>query len=314
MNKLQNTVAMWMLILLCIMQTASVGSSIRALEPAKGTEKESVGNAKLTKQLFLAKDLTTMRQLIFSGANVNGRSTNGVTPLIMETAPGRSDDLSAYLLSKGAIVDLRDHDGETPLMWASQAGRSTLVRILLDHHANINARANDGSTALLEASEYSSIHDTQCAKVVSLLLAMGANINAHDNNGNTAIFNAVETSASSATVEALAAGGADVNETHKMDQAGTKMSLLMCSMFDETAKTTEVLLTHHANVDWQRPDNGQTALIAAINLVQPKFVKLLIDHGANTEIKDLDGNTALDYARNNGSQDIESLLEQRPTH
>jgi ankyrin repeat protein len=41
------------------------------------------------------------------------------------------------------------------------------------------------------------------------------------------------------------------------------------------------------------------------------MVRLLLDHGANIDAKDVTGRTALDWARENSNADMERLIESR---
>ena len=75
---------------------------------------------------------------------VNG-NVAGRTPLILASFRG---DLSAVrgLLDSGADVDARDGDGMTALMFASHEGHLAIVRELLRRGANVYARAKNGWT------------------------------------------------------------------------------------------------------------------------------------------------------------------------
>ena len=85
------------------------------------------------------------------------------------------------LLNSGANINARDNDGSTALIWAARFGHLATVRELLDRGANINARSNSGWTALICATYYGHL------AVVRLLLDRGANINARDHVGQTAL-------------------------------------------------------------------------------------------------------------------------------
>ena len=46
----------------------------------------------------------------------------------------------SLLLDQGADIEARDEDGHTALMWASQEGQFDAVRLLVERKANLHAR------------------------------------------------------------------------------------------------------------------------------------------------------------------------------
>ena len=56
------------------------------------------------------------------------------------------------LLEKGADVNAKGNDGFTALMVGSLQGRTEIVKILLEKGADVNEKGNDGFTALMIAS------------------------------------------------------------------------------------------------------------------------------------------------------------------
>ena len=121
------------------------------------------------------------------------------------------------VLSKGADVDAqlvrfppyrsladRGSDnvmtiGATPLVRAAKAGDAGGVRMLLEHHADVNLASTDGLTPLIAAAGVVS-RDTDtrgrfktekdAIESVKLLLDAGANVNAADNRGQTPLHGA----------------------------------------------------------------------------------------------------------------------------
>ena len=86
------------------------------------------------------------------------------------------------LLARGADIDARDDNGKTALMSASQKGEVAAVELLLDRGADIEARAYAGQTALMWASLAGEV------AAVELLLDRGADIEARNDNGTTALM------------------------------------------------------------------------------------------------------------------------------
>ena len=86
------------------------------------------------------------------------------------------------LLDGGAPVDARAEDGRTALMCASDRGHTEVVKLLLDWNASVNEKKEDGWTALMKASRYGR------TEVVKLLLDMGASVDEKDKDGMTALL------------------------------------------------------------------------------------------------------------------------------
>ncbi|MCY4043183.1 MAG: ankyrin repeat domain-containing protein, partial [Candidatus Dadabacteria bacterium] len=97
--------------------------------------------------------------------------------------PGSSvwgDEAIRELLKAGAEVNARADNGYTALMWAAVKGGKRAIRELLKAGADIEARNNEGRTVLMEAA-----HGGNTKAIIELLKA-GADIEARDNEGKTA--------------------------------------------------------------------------------------------------------------------------------
>ena len=53
-------------------------------------------------------------------------------------------ELTRLLLTRGADASTQDGEGETPLMWAAEGGHTHVARLLVQHHANITVKSEDG--------------------------------------------------------------------------------------------------------------------------------------------------------------------------
>lgn len=134
------------------------------------------------------------------------------------------------------------------LIYAAGNGDLPLVKALLSNGADVNAKDNDGWTALMLAS------DSDHFEVVQALLANGADVNAKDRRGWTALMLASRTG-SLDVAQALLAKGADVNA-----KTGDGTTALMLASAGGRLEIVRELLAKGADVD-ARDANGHTAIM-----------------------------------------------------
>jgi len=162
--------------------------------------------------------LTEIDRLIFKGADINGESYQGATPLIfavvnnqlgsvlklLEYNPGinkmtrefetpliisvknQNVEIAEALIRNGADIDLADNYGAAPLHYAALNGSFYIADLLIYYEADCNRKTADGTTPLMAAiwAGYADIAD--------LLFQNGANLEARDNAGFTPLLIAAQ--------------------------------------------------------------------------------------------------------------------------
>ncbi len=89
--------------------------------------------------------------LIDRGAGIQARNKGGFTPL-HAAAYANAVEIAGQLLSRGADVkDQMNQAGVTPLSVASEEGHPGLVKVLIDHGADLEAGERNGYTPLTRA-------------------------------------------------------------------------------------------------------------------------------------------------------------------
>jgi len=128
-------------------------------------------------------DEAAVRRFIELGANVNFAIGNGFTPLILAAGEGRLG-VVRVLLDHGADVNAQVAGlyNIFALSRAATQGRDQIVQLLLERDADVNMMDVQGSTSLMGAAQEGH------KKVCQLLIAHGANLYAQDKSGNTALM------------------------------------------------------------------------------------------------------------------------------
>ena len=134
------------------------------------------------KEAISKKDTVAAATLIKKGADVNVLDEYGAS-FLMTSCRWSETDMVSFLLRHGATADKpKSAKGRTPLIIACAyyAGKA-VCSMLIEKGADVNAAANDGTTALMMAASNAKLD------VVELLLKKGANARAKDANGQTAL-------------------------------------------------------------------------------------------------------------------------------
>lgn len=138
----------------------------------------------------------------------------------------------------GANVNAKDNDGWTALMLIAYDGNKKAAEVLVKYGTDVNAGDKNGVTALMKAVSKG------YNEIAALLLAHEANVNAKDKDGNTA---------------------------------------LMLVAREGRVELAELLLKHNADVNAE--DNfGMTALMWAIKNEHTKIASLLRFYGAKQQL------------------------------
>lgn len=135
---------------------------------------------------YLDDELNKVIDLIRSGADVNYRDNNGISPLLA-CAGTNAYNTAELLIKAGANVNLTDNSFCTPLMYAITNEHYEMFNLLLNSGCDLNLRDKKGYTALMYAKEIGLNY------VFDKLIEKGALINVLNNN-NESIFDIVSDS------------------------------------------------------------------------------------------------------------------------
>jgi len=183
------------------------------------------------------------------------------------------------------------------LVSAAQSGNVADVRSALEAGADVNVKGPYDWTSLMEAAEYGDI------AMIKLLLEYGADPDIRDNEGNTALMNACY-GGYTETVELLLNCGVDPNIRNK-DGA----TAFIHATWHGHTETSRLLLKYKADID-MADSRGDTPLMIACKNPDGKrdLITMLITAGANLEKINNCGMTALMYLARNGYTGLMKLL------
>ncbi len=273
---------------------AAVNNDLRLVEAARqqdGQEVRSLLKEKLnvnsteadgTTALMWAvywDDLEVVKLLIQSGANVNVLNDVGVTPLIL-ASENRSTVIVEVLLKAGANPNVAMWSGKTPLMTAARIGVTEIVELLLAHGADINHQ-EPRLTSICAYVGHSFLH----IEVAQVLIEHEADISAKTIKLKDEVtYTPMVLEGYAEDVESVAQGG--------------YTPLMFAARMGDMA-TTRLLVNKGAVVNDMSEEDGSALVIAAAAGYED-IALFLLEHGADPDISDDNGMTALHYAVRDG--------------
>jgi ankyrin repeat protein len=188
--------------------------------------------------------------------------------------------------ASAATVDLR-------LVDAARSQDQPTVRRLLEQHIDVNARANDGSTALLWAAHWNDV------ETAGLLIRAGADAN-FSNDFRITPLSLACTNGSARFVALLLDARANPNTP-----IATGETPLMTCAATGNADAVRLLISRGADVNAKEPTQHQDALMWAAAERHADVVRALVEAGADLRARTRQGFTALHFAAREG--DLESV-------
>ncbi len=256
---------------------------------SRGANVHASGEDKNTALLMASTEghVDIVRLLLNNGAELTEENESGENALIAASSMGNIDVVNALINRPNIDVNKTDNDGWTALMYACWKGVTDVVIALLK---NPDIRINKASlsqrkTALHIASEFG-----QLDPVRALLAKDDIELFKGDTYGSTALFYAKRNNPEVAKVlrKAVefvrAARDGDLDVVQAGIAAGLNLNMRYVSM---------------------------TALMWAAARGHLAVVRALLDHGANVNLEDNFGRTALAIASAEGHDDIATMLARR---
>jgi ankyrin repeat protein len=282
--------------------------------------------------LYLAVEenrLSLLPPLIRYNSDIFAVTNEGNTPFSIAISSNK--DALSYLITNETVLQ-SDNNGNTPLIAAAQSGADAdIIQRILDKNALVNARNQEGDTALHIAvrKNLPSVGDllvargggaevfSQNAKGESPLylafyspgdirdwLFNPAVLTAHDGLGNTVLHHVTQWRLDSA-IAMIAAKGASLEAANVIGETP-----LFIAVKIDSASTVRALLNSGASISG-RDTLGNTALHTAVRWNALAATEALVDAKADINAYNLYGKTPLHDAVRLGVYGMETLLVER---
>lgn len=226
-------------------------------------------------------------------------SDGGAHALRSAVQSGKPDGVRVLLEAGAQIPGEPGNAGAEMMQLAIYRCSPEIVALLLDHGADVNARATLERTPLIDAAQThgSDIH------LVELLLSRGADVTAKDVFGSSALQHAV-VSGSISMVKLLLDNGADEKEP---DRFGDSLLHLAVSRGAPDMLTYLLARGEDPNVIGFM---GNTPLHSAVAAGNAEAVRVLLQANADRRIPNSQGDLPVDIEIRRGRPDILKLFEE----
>uniref|UniRef100_A0A665UC34 Kinase D-interacting substrate of 220 kDa B-like n=1 Tax=Echeneis naucrates TaxID=173247 RepID=A0A665UC34_ECHNA len=238
--------------------------------------------------------LEIVQELIRRGANVNLDDVDCWSALISAAKEGHLEVVKE-LLENSAYIEHRDMGGWTALTWAAYKGRIEVTKVLLEHGANPNTTGQYSVYPIIWAAGRGH------ATIVKVLLQNGAKVNCSDKYGTTPLIWASRKGHFDCVMHLLESG-ADVDQ-----EGANSMTALIVAVKGGYTEVVKELLKRNPNVNMTDKD-GNTALMIAAKEGYTEIVQDLLDAGTYVNIPDRSGDTVLIGAVRGGHVEIVRAL------
>ncbi len=282
--------------------------------------------------LHCSSKIEVIKLLLSKGANVNAIDKSGKTPLSIAVRHERNEiarylidngavlnndqsllqyavydnnyEMCSYLLKKGLDVNNNNYKYQmTPLHVALENRRIDfkIIDLLINSGADLNKEAKNGITPIFLALGKNK------QDIINLLVKKGADINKKNALGNTPLHSACKEGLGG--IDPLIKNGAELNVLNNKHETPLHVAV-RSRKFDSIKKLIKLKININAKNIY-----GETPLIILLKYnrysrrKEPDIAEILIKSGADINLKDNIGKTAIDYAKEKKRDKILRLLK-----
>lgn len=242
-----------------------------------------------------------------NGGYVPGAMVDGWSPLHHACEKGQLPTVEA-LLEAGADINERTENGATPLLIAVNCYQEELAKRLLKIPAVVETMNECFvQTDKKERTAFQTAVHLEQESLVEFMISQGGAVNSRDADGKSPLLSAIE-SANPDLTRLLVVSGADLNKPCGPKGTPLVYACIAPEIRTESVRTRMIEMLVRLGADTDTPDS--TPLIEAVKHNRLPSVEALLKAGADPKLFDALGKTALSYARESGRTEIIRVLER----
>ncbi len=232
-------------------------------------------------------NLSMLKLLIEQGLDIKALNDDEESLLHLACSASKRTNIIAFLLQEGLDIKARNKWGETPLLLYCEYGNVEGIQFLLENGAELKEVDDEENNVLHNACWGSGNQD-----VISFLLKQGMDINTRNKNGQTPLLAASE-GGNYKLIPFLIEQGADITAI-----GSDRCTILhtACHQEEPDFELLALALEKGVDINALEDESEATALMLACHYNNLKLASWLLEKGANIELTDSTGCTAMHYA------------------